>query len=686
MTARERVVLVLLSLLGCGGGQVPGAELQRGAARAVLPYPILITQLPLGSALERQPSASAGMLRAPYGDEGRIILALPDGSTRPLTTAFASACDPEVSRDGKRLLFAARRHAQDAWNIYEMPLGGSDARQVTRGLGDCRSPGYQSTLFTLDAPLPWHQLTFVRVRPGVANECGWGQLANLYSCKPDGSGVRQLTFNLSGDLDPAIMPDGRLLYACWQRCTFDRGVLGRIGLFGVGIDGTDQARYAQDCGRRVQHMPCVTADGRVVFVETDQSPWDGAGYLSMVRARRPLHSYQPISGRGDGLFHSPSALPDRRILVSCRPESGGHHAVYCLDPLAKRLEPVFDDPRYHNLQAKAVYVRPEPDGRSTAVNDRRTSGQLYCLNVYTSDLPAPRRIPPGAARRIRILEGIPTPTPNARAAIDAARAGERGESPASGSSGGHWPPSAIATSPGGIPQLALRRIVGEAAIEPDGSFNLEVPADTPLGLQLVDAQGIALRSCGWIWTKPREPRGCIGCHEDGELTPDNVSATAMTRRPVAVVPPPEERRTIDFRRDLAPLLVQKCLGCHGRVQGSGFEVQRTGDKGGEQQLYDGLLEGVGGDPRNPFGRHVHPGQARTSPLVWHLLGRNTARPWDGAVAGIPAKPIPPSSDPPLTEQDRKLLIEWIDLGARWEGVPRAEKSGGSARPSGVKGT
>ena len=38
--------------------------------------------------------------------------------------------------------------------------------------------------------------------------------------------------------------------------------------------------------------------------------------------------------------------------------------------------------------------------------------------------------------------------------------------------------------------------------------------------RLLDADGMGLRSCTWIWVRNNEPRGCIGCHEDGELTPD----------------------------------------------------------------------------------------------------------------------------------------------------------------------
>jgi hypothetical protein len=68
----------------------------------------------------------------------------------------------------------------------------------------------------------------------------------------------------------------------------------------------------------------------------------------------------------------------------------------------------------------------------------------------------------------------------------------------------------------------------------------------------------------------------------------------------------------------------------------------------------------------PQGKYVQPGSARRSPLVWHLLGRNTSRPWDGAAATRPVKPMPREKSPPLSEQDIRMFVEWIDLGAAWE--------------------
>ena len=70
------------------------------------------------------------------------------------------------------MLFAGKRKTGDPWNIFEMDLTTREVRQITRDLGDCRSPTYQGRLFTLDSPEPWSQITFVSDHAGEINEHG----------------------------------------------------------------------------------------------------------------------------------------------------------------------------------------------------------------------------------------------------------------------------------------------------------------------------------------------------------------------------------------------------------------------------------------------------------------------------------------------------------------------------------
>jgi hypothetical protein len=58
-----------------------------------------------------------------------------------------------------------------------------------------------------------------------------------------------------------------------------------------------------------------------------------------------------------------------------------------------------------------------------------------------------------------------------------------------------------------------QQILGYAPIEPDGSFKLVVPADTPIALAVVDSEGRAFQThTNWIQVRPGERRTCDGCH------------------------------------------------------------------------------------------------------------------------------------------------------------------------------
>jgi hypothetical protein len=266
------------------------------------------------------------------------------------------------------------------------------------------------------------------------------------------------------------------------------------------------------------------------------------------------------------------------------------------------------------------------------------------LDVYTSDL-GPGWVPEGAVKRLRVLEGVGVESRDAAGAA-------------------------------GIPPVVQRRILGEIPVERDGSFNIEVPSNTPIELQVLDGNGMALRSCGWIWVKDHARQGCIGCHEDPELTPENLMVDAVKRASTKLTLPAEERRTVDFRRDVMPIVAGKCAACHGDAGGLSLADDGNGT-GSFNQAYRNLLAAGDGPGR---GKYVHSGRARTSPLIWHLYGRNTSRSWDGAdKAGTP-RLMPPDGAPALTEGEKRTFVEWVDMGALWDGVPRVgpqqEEQGG----------
>jgi hypothetical protein len=389
------------------------------------------------------PAAPIVFTQARGAEPPRIALLSPGGQVRVLSQGFHSAADPEVYFDGTRILFAAKRTQADPYQIFEMNADGTAVRQITHSQTDCRGPVYQSRIFTLDEPQPWDQVAY-------ASD------GSLHSVKLDGSGHQQLTFTPSQDRDPLILPDGRMIYASQSR------------FFGVNLDGTDYALFTDRAGS----SPAVTTGRDVVFVEPN-------GRLASVHLDRPLHTYRALTGSADGVFQSPSGLPDGELLAARK--TTATYGLVRFNARTGTSTPVFDSPDFDDTQARLVAPRPLPDGRGSVVDEREPTAKLYCQSVFTTD--QPKTI--SGARRVRLVTATGT--------------------------------------------------LGEADLEDDGSFHLEIPANGAVKILLLDAKGGLLRSSNWIWARNKETRGCIGCHEDPELSPDNREAKAVIKKAVPML-------------------------------------------------------------------------------------------------------------------------------------------------------
>ena len=457
------------------------------------------TELPLGTRIvTREPGA--------------------DGiSVKNLTPSFAIAGRPDPSFDGKRLLFIGKRAASDRFNVWEMDLASGDVRPITgsvtlpespAGFADVTSAIYLSTIFTLDAERPVYQIAFAARTRDVS-------VYSLYTCRMDGTRLRRITFDPGGLSDPHLLSDGRLLYSRWL------GVRGTGPIpaapaatdwMTVNTDGTDVFVFAAAHEpKATRSMACETPGGRVIYVESTENALDRGGSLVAVSRSRSLHTRRVIAHDANGLYHSPFALADGKLLVSYRPTVGGSYGVFLLDPdTGTRISKVYDAPQWHDIDAIVPYPRREPDGRSSVVDDQAEYGFLYCMDAYSSDLEKAETIKHGQIHRLRIF-GAP-----------ADRAGNPQDATV----------RRKATSPGNTP---AEKLLGEVPVEPDGSFFLKVPARTPLRLATLDSDGRVLqRMTSWIWVMPKEARGCIGCHEDRELTPPNRHVQALREAPYVI--------------------------------------------------------------------------------------------------------------------------------------------------------
>jgi hypothetical protein len=629
----------------CGLAATSGADV-------MLADPIVLTQVPRAPHANARRQSAESQGQADWFDGARLVVVSPQGGQRVLAQELDSACDPDVSFDGQRVLFAGRKNRAGRWRVWEIGVDGQGLRPVSPEHLDARAPIYVSTLFTLDSPEPWFTTVFLG-REAALNERGRGSASSLFNVKLDGTELRRLTFNPNPNFDPFQMWDGRVVYAAEHQPQEPGAGVRRVGLYGIHIEGADRELYGGAQGRRFQRMPCATERGLVLFVESDQPTWDGAGQLACVEERRPHATYRALTTDAGHAFLYPSPLQGNQVLVSRRSASGeGTAGLFRFDADTGQCEPVFDSPDFHEVQAVVVRPRPRPDGHSTVVTTTNDFGTFYGLNCYTANPMREAHLKPGEVKRVRFIEGVLQTASDGSDSTSADR--------------GPWLP---------------RRLVGEAPVEADGSFNVQVPADTPLLLQTLDARGLALGTCGWIWVKPKETRGCIGCHEDPELIPENEYVLALRRPSNRLLLPPAQRRSVAFRQDIAPLLQKHCAAaeCHGGND-TPFRLPLTAVQPTEQQMqaaYQALVTPREASAEAPWprpGRYVDAGRARTSWLVWQLLGTNTSRPWDpgGTPAEAPARQVklmpPPDKGRPLRPEDVRTLIQWIDLGAQYEAV------------------
>ena len=460
-----------------------------------LESPILVTQIPRQTHTPLLTPDLSARAHADWFNGARIVIVSPEGHPRLLSDGLHSACDPNVSFDARRVLFAGKQTPTSRWRIWEIGIDGQGLRAISPEHLDARSPIHVSTLFTLDSPEPWFTTVFV-AQEAMLNPSN--RASSLYNIQLDGTELRRLTFTPYRNFDPFQMWDGRVIYSAERHPLQPDAAPARIGLHAIHIEGADMEFYGGGQGRSIQHMPCATDQGLVIFVEPEPDRWDGAGRLACVEERRPHVTYRPLSHDPSQLFLHPSPWMSNRILVSRRSVQGDENcAIFSYDADSGQCEPVYDSPEHDDVQAVVLRPRNRPDGHSTVVDDKFDYGVFYGLNCYDADATMAPHLTPGMVKRVRFIEGVPQPA---------------------------LPPTHARIGRG---PYVPRRLIGEAPVEADGSFNVEVPADIPLLLQTLDDRGMALDTCGWIWVKPKETRGCIGCHEDPERTPENEYVQAL---------------------------------------------------------------------------------------------------------------------------------------------------------------
>jgi hypothetical protein len=189
------------------------------------------------------------------------------------------------------------------------------------------------------------------------------------------------------------------------------------------------------------------------------------------------------------LASSPQPIGAEELLVareSSTGPTGTKLALYTFDPaLARFGTPIFEDPKLSAVEAVPVAAHEPPRWFWSTLKPDLPTGDFICLDSHLAE-GVPHGKIASKLTRVRVLT------------LDAATQREG--------------------------------ILGEAPMEEDGSFYIAVPSDKPVRFEVLDDTGHVVRAQrSWIWARSGEEHGCVGCHEDRAVAPENRWPLALRR-------------------------------------------------------------------------------------------------------------------------------------------------------------
>jgi hypothetical protein len=579
-----------------------------------------------------------------YIKSTRIVRFTPGSDTWVnLTTEFYAAADPDISFDGTHIIFSGKKEAGDRWQIWRMQNDGSDKEQITKSTGDCFMPVHAGNRFYLNDTKPTPQIIYAGNAHNWQNIVEKTPVLSLYGTDPEGITVHRLSFNLYNDFSPDVLPDGRIIFPSWQLSGTETGITGRYAFMGVNNDGTDIMTYYgnQEIPVYKDMITVSDTDHRVYFIESDQTQWLGGGDIVQLSQHRPLHSYKKLTSTDDGLYHSPCPTPDGGLLSSYKSLTTDNvFSIHRINPQSGKIEEeVYKQLGWHSIDIQLLRPHPQVKGRSNWLIPGAKTGVFYCLDSYITNMPYMKKNEPGTIRYVRLFEGLPVSEEDKTDLVrNEVMTDER-----------KW--------------LDPRRILGTAPVEKDGSFHVRVPAETPINFQLLDKNYLAVgKQEAWTWVAGNENRGCIGCHENRELSPPNILADAVIK-PAIDLSLSDKKRTIDFKNQVAPIIKAKCATDDCHVSGKAFPSLMDREDNKEQSdsrlVFEALLKSSHGKQE---GRYIIPGNAKNSPMVWHILDLQEYLVSKSEEMQETSKIL----NKQLSDQEKKMMIEWVDSGAYWD--------------------
>lgn len=503
--------------------------------------------------------------------------------------------EPRLSFDARTLLFAfvetegpldpySMRVNEEGgddhyFHLWRVNVDGTGLKQLTKGVYEDFMPCW----------LPDGGVAFMSSRRRSQSRCFWYGYSNrwqaytLFRMKPDGSEIRQLSWNDVAEWFPALSAEGEIIFARWDY--IDRDAVRHQNLWSVRPDGTNpKAVWGNETtDPHCTFQPCaVPGSGKIACIASAHHAVTG-GPLILIDPSvdenseaaithvtpghypecipRKKHDYDDVSPAAhNDWYNSPWAYGEDLFLISwsrdplgyepSRPIPDAALGLYVLASDGTR-ELLWRDGQYGACAAQPLVPRAAPPIVRSQLDPKLAAEKKG--EVFISDVSRGlQNAPTGMVRSVRVVEIYPRTAPDQYLPLLGTGGHENG-----------------------------RGVVGTADVESDGSVRFTVPAERQILFQVLDADGFTWRTMRSSTSlMPGERVSCVGCHEpkrEASAAAKRVSL-AMQRPAQELRVPPEGGRPWGFTENVQPIFDRKCVSCHsGAKPPKGVSLTRDED-------------------------------------------------------------------------------------------------------------
>lgn len=469
---------------------------------------------------------------------------------------------PDLSYDGKTILFAWSPPNNKCYHIFKVNTDGTSLVQLTDGPSSEFNFLQNSNHNDFDPIwLPNGRIIFISDRRGGYGRCHTKgkPTFTLHSMKDDGSDIVCLSYHETNEWHPSVDNDGKIVYTRWDYVDRDDCIAHHLWTcFPDGRDprsyhgnyphpfetitgsnwrdgrwerpnaefniraipnsqkyiATAAGHHGYTFGELIMIDPAIEDDGKVSQVKRITTAWkDWPDFVT-----GPYGTAWPLS--------EDYYICNKNKTIILRDRFGGEQLIYS----SSTWRPI--DP----IPLKARQKHPSPI-TATWQGERKNSSDHYRAtikvnDVYTADIPLP---PNTVVKKMRIVQVFPKET------------------------------RLINEPRNGYPAEALTRMsLGTVPVESDGSVYCEAPVGKIIYFQLIDDKGLAVQSMRTAtYVHEGEQMMCVGCHENKwEAVQIGTNKLAYLRPPSKLEPDAGGVEPVNFARLVKPVFDNKCASCH----------------------------------------------------------------------------------------------------------------------------